>query len=175
MKFKPTLRGVAIAAVLQLGVRAVPAQTTEYLYSGSETHVALNLGTYEITAYGASGYTNVGIDSGIVGGTGAMLSVEFNFSSPTNLTLLVGLSGGSYFATNEGSDGGGGGGSFVVEGNTSLLIAGGGGGVGGNNGSGSPGGSGNYLGTGGGEGLTGGIGGGRKARLIQQRTHYEFF
>jgi hypothetical protein len=60
MKSKTILCGVAIAAVLQLGVLTASAQTaqpfsTAYLYSASETNATLNSGTYIITAYGAQG------------------------------------------------------------------------------------------------------------------------
>jgi hypothetical protein len=119
MKSKNVLCGIAMAVVLQLGVLAGSAQTNIYLYSGTETNITLNPGTYIITAYGAPGGGN--LYGGGVGGYGAEMSGEFNFSTSTNLTLLVG--GG-------GVDSGGGGGSFVVEGSTPLVIAGGGGGLG---------------------------------------------
>ena len=45
----------AIAVVLQFGVLASSAQTGIYLFSGSETTITLNPGTYDITAYGAQG------------------------------------------------------------------------------------------------------------------------
>ena len=141
-----------------------------YLFSGSETDITLPPGTYIITAYGAPG----GYEArrGIYGhpGFGAEMSAEFNFSTVTNLTLLVGGHGG-YYDGNYGG-GGGGGGSFVVEGSTPLVIAGGGGGGGDFHGlagngnvstNGSAGGGGasgyNYSGDGG-AGGTGGGGGG---------------
>jgi len=144
MKSKTILCGFSIAVALQLGVLAGSAQTNLYLFSGSETNITLNPGTYIITAYGAPGG---------IGGTyaryGAEMSAEFNFSTSTTLTLLVG-GGGSYGA-------GGGGGSFVVNGSTPLVIAGGGGG-GGLAGSG---GNGNVSTHGGsGDGSPGGIDGG---------------
>jgi hypothetical protein len=114
MKTKNALCGLAMAVVLQLGMLAGSAQTNIYLFSGSKTNIALNPGTYIIIAYGAPGGGGV-----VTGGNGAEMSGEFNFSTSTNLTLLVG--GG-------GHPGGGGGGSFVVEGSTPLVIAGGGGG-----------------------------------------------
>jgi hypothetical protein len=150
MKSKTIVCGVAIAVILQLGVLAASAQTTDYLYSGSETNVTLNPGTYVITAYGAPGGSN----TSAFGGLGAEMSAEFNFSTSTNLTLLVGGGGASGYDVG----GGGGGGSFVVEGSTPLVIAGGGGG-----GSGSfpyeAGGDGNVS-TNGGVGLDGGGAGG---------------
>jgi DNA-binding beta-propeller fold protein YncE len=101
-----------------------------YLFSGSETNITLAAGAYIITAYGAPGG---GLYDGAFGGSygaglGAEMSAEFNFSTPTTLTLLVGGGGGvtEIFETG----GGGGGGSFVVEGSTPLVIAGGGGGAG---------------------------------------------
>jgi hypothetical protein len=124
------------------------SQTNLYLYSGTETNITLPPGIYIITAYGAPGGG---------GSLGAGMSAEFNFSTSTNLTLLVGRGGvsGPY------GGGGGGGGSFVV-GNTPLVIAGGGGGDGSTARSGlngnvsTAGGSGPNVGDGG----TGGAGGG---------------
>jgi hypothetical protein len=121
----PTLCGVGVAVVLQLGVLACSAQANSYRYTGSETNVTLNPGTYIITAYGAAGFNFNG------GGLGAEMSGEFNFSSSTNLTLLVGGAGGFEFSGYTGIAvfaGSGGGGSFVVEGSTPLVVAGGGGG-----------------------------------------------
>src|ERR1035438_6152132 len=124
MKSKNALCGLAIAVALQLGMLAGSAQTNIYLCSvsrtslGTETNITLNPGTYIITAYGAPGGG---------GGLGAEMSAEFNFSTSTTLTLLVG-GGGSGI---KGGGFGGGGGSFVVESNTPLVIAGGGGGYGG--------------------------------------------
>src|SRR5580692_4047868 len=118
MKSKNVLCGLAMAVVLHLGMLAGSAQTNIYLFSGAETNITLNPGTYIITAYGAPG----GGDGRV--GLGAEMSGEFNFSTPTNLTLLVG-GGGSYpYAS---GSGGGGGGSFVVNGSTALVVAGGGG------------------------------------------------
>jgi len=125
MKSKDVLGGLALAVALQLGMLAGSAQTNIYLFTGSETNITLPPGTYIITAYGAAG----GLSSKHVypysGGA------EFNFSSPTDLTLLVGGLGG-YGQPANGQTlivaGGGGGGSFVVEGSTPLVVAGGGGG-----------------------------------------------
>ena len=105
------------------------APTNRYLFSGSETNITLNPGTYVITAYGASGGSP---PYGGKGGLGAKMSGEFNFSASTILTLLVGGggSGGSGSGGSGGSGGGGGGGSFVVQARTPLVIAGGGGGGG---------------------------------------------
>ena len=141
-----------------------------YLFSGSKTNITLPPGTYIITAYGAPGgyETRRGIHG--YPGFGAEMSGEFNFSTATNLTLLVGGHGGNY--NNYYGGGGGGGGSFVVEGSTPLVIAGGGGGGGDFHGlagngnvstNGSAGGGGasgyNYSGAGGGGGTGGGGGG----------------
>src|SRR5947209_2590633 len=88
MKSKTTLRGVAIAAILQFGALAGSAQADIFLYTGSETNVTLDPGTYIITAYGAQGgwYEN----AVTTGGGGAEMSAEFNFAATTSLTLLVG-------------------------------------------------------------------------------------
>jgi hypothetical protein len=152
MKSKNVLCGLSMAVVLHFGVLAGSAQTNIYLFSGSETNITLNPGTYIITAYGAPG------DFG--GGSGAEMSGEFNFSTRTTLTLLVGGDGGSGGPSPQGGEGGGGGGgSFVVEGSTPLVIAGGGGG----GGFGADGGNGNDSFDGGngtdGAGTTGGTGG----------------
>src|ERR1039457_3104880 len=112
-----------IAVVLQFGVLAGSAQS--YLFTGSETTITLNPGTYDITAFGAAG----GNGGGYSGGLGAEMEGQFNFTTATTLTILVGGSGadaGPFVA-----GGGGGGGSFVVNGGTPLVIAGGGGGAGG--------------------------------------------
>jgi PKD repeat protein len=161
----------AVSVILLFGVLAGSAQTGDYLYSGSETTITLNAGTYYITAYGAAGGgINNGFATSPIGGLGAEMRGEFTFSEPTTLTLLVGGAGsgaGGYFSA------GGGGGSFVVDGSTPLVIAGGGGGwdvfgndggpgltgtSGGNNGGG-VGGSGGSGGTGGGGGGYSGSGG----------------
>ena len=125
MKSKNVVCGLAMAVVLQLGMLAGSAQTNIYFYSGSETNITLPPGTYIITAYGAEGgeYENARI-----GGFGAEMSAEFNFSTPTNLTLLVGGVGGIVATVYNYDGSGGGGGSFVVQGSTPLVIAGGGGG-----------------------------------------------
>src|SRR5579863_3657715 len=123
MKSKNILCRLSMAVVLQLGVLAGSAQTNIYLFSGSETTITLRPGTYIITAYGAPGGPSSAWGTG--GGRGAEMSGEFNFSTSSNLTLLV----GGFGALGAGG-GGGGGGSFVVEGITPLVIAGGGGGGG---------------------------------------------
>jgi hypothetical protein len=124
MKSNNSLCGLSIAVILHFGVLAGSAQTNKYLFSGSETNITLNPGTYIITAYGAPGGGGV---SGASGGLGAEMSGEFNFSTSTNLTLLVG-GGASSLDTNYYYGYGGGGGSFVVNGSTPMVIAGGGGG-----------------------------------------------
>jgi hypothetical protein len=99
-KFKSTIRttghscGVVCAAalILQFGVLASSAQTGIYLFTGSETTITLNPGTYDITAYGAQG--GIG-EFGSAGGLGAGMEGEFSFSVSTTLTLLVGGVGGN--------------------------------------------------------------------------------
>jgi hypothetical protein len=114
-----------LGAVLLFGI-AASAQTNKYLFTGSETNITLNPGTYIITAYGAGG------GGGFVPGSlGAEMSAEFSFSASTTLTLLVGGGGGPVGCCGGSAGSGGGGGSFVVEGSTPLVIAGGGGGAGG--------------------------------------------
>jgi hypothetical protein len=129
MKSKIALCRLAIAVVLQLGILAGSAQTNLYLFSGSETNITLPPGTYIITAYGAAGGWAANETGYVLGGLGAEMSAEFNFSTSTNLTLLVGGYGGYGSYEYQGNGGGGGGGSFVVAGSTPLVVAGGGGGA----------------------------------------------
>ena len=149
----------AVALVLQFGVLAGSAQTGQYLFTGSETTITLNPGTYDITAYGAQGGNSY--HNGVAGGLGAEMEGQFYFAEMETLTILVGGGGDSgVFGYVDGGGGGGGGGSFVVNGSTPLVIAGGGGGgcffsVGGNGRTGANGGGGG----GGGGGGTGGSGG----------------
>src|ERR1039457_5193452 len=74
-----TLRGLAIAVALQLGMLAGSAQTNIYLFSRSKTNITLPPGTYIITAYGALGGLG-NLDYNGIGGLGAEMSAEFNFS-----------------------------------------------------------------------------------------------
>jgi hypothetical protein len=116
----------AVAVDLCLGLLAGSAQTGQYLFTGSETNLTLSPGTYEITAYGASGGSAATFGSG---GLGAEMEGIFSFTTKTTLTILVG-GGGINSVNNLGyfGGGGGGGGSFVVSGSTPLVVAGGGGG-----------------------------------------------
>lgn len=50
MKSENALCGLSVAVALELGVLAGSAQTNRYLFSGSETNITLNPGTYIITA-----------------------------------------------------------------------------------------------------------------------------
>ena len=154
-----------VVGVLQLGLLAGFAQTNKYLYTGSQTIVTLNAGTYDITAYGAQGGNGAVNSQGVTtkGGLGAKMTGRFSFATTVNLTLLVGGAGGRETFT---YSGGGGGGSFVVSGSIPLVVAGGGGGAylnqGGNYGkvSTAGGGSGGGNGGSGGGASGGGIGGG---------------
>ncbi len=119
---------ICLTAMLLAFSVTLHAQTGQYLYTGSKTNITLSPGTYIITAYGAQGGSSWGGN----GGLGTEMSGEFNFSTSTTLTLLVGYAGGSYARPGGGGGaGGGGGGSFVVNGGTPLVVAGGGGGAGG--------------------------------------------
>ena len=155
LKTKNAFCFLVAAVTLLFEVLACSAQTGAYLFTGSETNITLEPGTYNITAYGAQG----GSSGGYSGGLGAEMEAQFTFTNPTTLTLLVGgtRAGGS-------GGGGGGGGSFVVKGTTPLVVAGGGGGTGngdngGNGGTGSSGGAGHgFAGGAGGSGGNGGFG-----------------
>jgi len=123
------LCALAIAVVLHLGMLAGSAQTNIYLFSGSETNITLNPGTCIITAYGAPG--GGGIYAGTEGlGPGAEMSAEFNFSTSTILTLLVG-GGGVDYSVNfggwgsgfGGGGGGGGGGGFLGNGTNGIYTS----------------------------------------------------
>ena len=81
MKSKNVLCGLSIAVVLHLGTLAASAQTNIYLFSGSETNITLNPGTYIITAYGAPGGYYWGLADGGGGGRGAEMSGEFKASA----------------------------------------------------------------------------------------------
>jgi hypothetical protein len=122
----------AVAVILQLGVLAGSAQTGQYLFTGSETNITLNPGTYDITVYGARGGNSYYYD--VAGGPGAEMEGQFYFAGVETLTILVGGAGGGGGPTDSAyinsGGGGGGGGSFVVNGTTPLVIAGGGGGGG---------------------------------------------
>jgi hypothetical protein len=140
------------------------ASAQTFAYSGSETNITLNPGTYDIMAFGAAGgWVTIGGKPGPGGGYGAEMEAEFNFTGVTTLTILVGSLG----ANTAFCGAGGGGGSFVVDGSTPLIIAGGGGG-GGWGGIGGPGSSSDIGGSGstssgtgyGGSGSSGGGGGG---------------
>ncbi len=136
-----------VAVIMVLGVLASSAQTELYLFTGSETTINLNPGTYDIAAYGAQGGGSEYF--GATGGLGTEMEAEFNFTTATALTILVGGAG-----ANDPDSGGGGGGSFVINGTTPLVVAGGGGGYY------DSGGSANGFGSGGGSYLNGGAGGG---------------
>jgi hypothetical protein len=155
------LAALASTVVLQFGV--LPGFSQSYLFTGAETIITLNPGTYDITAFGAQGGPS---PAGYCGGLGAEMEAEYSFTTATTLTILVGGAGSSGVAGRGGyGGGGGGGGSFVVNGSIPLLVAGGGGGAGGggihnNGGSGltsSSGGNGN-AGSSGGNGGSGGSG-----------------
>ena len=114
-----------VAVTLLLGVLASAVQASQYLFTGSETIVTLNPGTYDITAYGAQGGGGSAPAFGFNnGGLGAEMAGQFSFTATTALTLLV---GGSGITQNGNGGGGGGGASFVVIGSNPLVIAGGGG------------------------------------------------
>src|SRR5271154_6159669 len=83
----------AVALVLQFGVLAGSAQTGQYLFTGSETTITLDPGIYDIAAYGAQGgSSSIG---GFIGSLGAEMEGEFDFTTLTTLTLLVGGAGAS--------------------------------------------------------------------------------
>ena len=121
-------RWLPIAVALQFGILAGSAQTGDYLFTGSETTITLKAGLYDITVYGASGgiFYSPYFGYSFSGGPAAEMAAEFNFTTASTLTLLVGGAGGNY--TYAGA--GGGGGSFVINGSTPLVVAGGGGGGG---------------------------------------------
>uniref|UniRef100_A0A1I8HXU6 PPC domain-containing protein n=1 Tax=Macrostomum lignano TaxID=282301 RepID=A0A1I8HXU6_9PLAT len=92
-----------------------------------ETFTAPASGCYLIEAAGARGGNNALMN---FGGPGAQVSARVNLTAGTQLSIVVGQTGGSTSLSSEG--GGGGGGSFVYRTNDQLLLlaAGGGGGAG---------------------------------------------
>src|ERR1039458_9016798 len=95
-----------VAVVLQFGV--LPGFSQSYLFTGAETTITLNPGTYDITAFGAQGGSGIAWPFSSGGpGLGAKMKAEFSFTTATTLTILVGGAG-----INGGAGGGGGGGSF---------------------------------------------------------------
>jgi hypothetical protein len=167
MKSGNIVFGLCVAVILTFGALSGFAQTNQYVYTGAETNITLDPGTYDITTYGAAGGGGL-----LSGGLGAEMEAQFTFTTSTNLTLLVGGMG-----TGSPANAGGGGGSFVLSSDgTPLIIAGGGGGsgrqlsggigTGGNGltnsdgGNGSGGGAGGTAGNGGGSGGFGSGGGG---------------
>jgi hypothetical protein len=110
----------SVAILLLLGVLTSFAQSGIYLYTGSMTTITMNPGIYDITAYGAqgggSGYYSLG-------SLGAEMEGEFNFTTATKLTLLVGGAGvsGGLGAGGGGGFGGGGGGSLGGGGGGSVI------------------------------------------------------
>ena len=160
MKIQRNLIHICLPVALLFGALAGSAQTSQYLYTGSETNITLPRGVYTITAYGAKGG-----NTSVSGGLGAEMEGQFSFSAFTTLTILVGGAGnnGAYTSGYGGGGGGGGGGSFVVEGSTPLVVSGGGGGgssgTGGNGLTGTSGGTIDYTGNGYSGGGIGGIGG----------------
>jgi hypothetical protein len=88
---------------------------------GKQTWVVPVTGVFEIEAYGARGMAT----SGTAGGSGAIISGEFELEAGDVITVAVGQEAGS-----GSSQGGGGGATWVFRGSTPLLIAGGGGGIG---------------------------------------------
>ena len=99
MTLKYHLRRLSLTFFSLVVALAASAQTSLYLFTGSTTNVTLPPGLYLITAYGASG-------GGSLGGLGAEMAAEFNFTTTTTLTLLAGGGGGG----GGGGSGGGGGG-----------------------------------------------------------------
>jgi hypothetical protein len=108
---------LSVAAIAGLSM-ACHAQAGDYLYSGSETTITLNPGTYDIAAYGAQG----GFGYTRAGGLGAEMEAQFSFAAAVNLTILVGGGGGS------GNNSGGGGGGYGGGGGGTQYNGGGGGG-----------------------------------------------
>ncbi|MBX3173688.1 MAG: fibronectin type III domain-containing protein [Gemmatimonadaceae bacterium] len=91
---------------------------------GIQTFTLPFTGRYEITAVGAQGANGNPL---FVGGRGASMRGEFEFSQGTQLQLAVGQAG---VGQGSNQNGGGGGGSFVVDmSNTPLLVGGGGAGA----------------------------------------------
>jgi len=136
-----TAPSTAMATPINIGTG-----TTTISYTGSIVDYMIGTtGQYEITAVGGGG----GGGDARAGGSGAIISGDFNLSTGDMLQILVGGGGGAGSYGYSGG-GGGGGGSFVVDvtGTTTPLVIAGAGGGGGANTSG----YGGESGTGGGNG-----------------------
>jgi hypothetical protein len=77
-----------VAPILLFGALAGSAQTSIYLFTGSETNITVDPGTYDITAYGAQGGN---CHFGAAGGLGARMEGLFYFPRAETLTILVGV------------------------------------------------------------------------------------
>ncbi|HVU33476.1 MAG TPA: hypothetical protein VHE61_08570 [Opitutaceae bacterium] len=130
MNTLPRMAALAIAGAVGLSVQAARGQT--FTYTGSlQTWTAPSAGTYEITAYGASG-GNIANYLGTTlatGGKGAQIGGVFTLAGGQVLNLVVGGQGATT-SKNGYTSGGGGGGSFVYSSLSLLVAAGGGGGAG---------------------------------------------
>src|SRR5579864_5286686 len=67
MKPKNALSGLSMAVILQFGVLASSAQTNKYLFSGSETNITLNAGTYIMTAFAVASSGSIVAESSPLG------------------------------------------------------------------------------------------------------------
>src|SRR5579862_9914409 len=96
-QFKQLHYCLCAALLTALTPQITSAQTTNFLYSGAEVTYTLGPGTYDITAYGATGgYSTFGFGGHWRnGGAGAEMEGVFSFTAPTPLTIMVGGAGGN--------------------------------------------------------------------------------
>jgi hypothetical protein len=113
---KHWLCGLFAVLFTLLIARTVSDGTNTIGYSGGPKNDTLGPGTYDITGYGAAGgYSTFNSHSG---GIGAEMEAQFNFTSPTAPTLMVGGSGAAGPVSPRGP---GGGGTFVVNGDLNQF------------------------------------------------------
>jgi len=157
--------GPIISQVRSAYSTAAWAQNNSYLSmttQGIQLWTVPATGSYTITCAGSKGGNNTSS-----GGSGAIMTGTFSFTSGDIVSILVGQVGNNGISEGGNCSGGGGGGTFVIYNGSPLIVAGGGGGGGGTNpygggGAGGAGGAGNsgLNGVNGsGSGGTGGTGG----------------
>jgi hypothetical protein len=119
--------GPIISQVRSAYSGATWAQNNSYLSmttQGIQLWTVPATGSYTITCAGAKGGNNTSS-----GGSGAIMTGTFSFTSGDIVSILVGQVGNNGISASGNCAGGGGGGTFVIYNGSPLIIAGGGGGA----------------------------------------------
>jgi hypothetical protein len=119
--------GPIISQVRSAYSGATWAQNNSYLSmttQGIQLWTVPATGSYTITCAGAKGGNNTAS-----GGSGAIMTGTFSFTSGDIVSILVGQVGNNGISASGNCAGGGGGGTFVIYNGSPLIIAGGGGGA----------------------------------------------